>query len=279
MADQSSNSERASIPLSGDNLTALLKSKNYDQIDFGCSKGGSLQFGRDVLGGKNGIGLDIDPAKVKQTNEAGFEGALADVTELVAQRNSARFVTMIDFLEHLPGVEMAERCIEAACQAAKDFVFIRQPWFDSDGYLFSRGLKLYWSDWTGHPNAMTSLELYRTISRVSSAKRWRIYARTLVESSSDPCVHPIDAPANQHDYDVQVHGQKPSISFEQPIYRQIGAIILTEDNEELLADIEQKTRWTEVLFDSSGVVGNFKKEPKDSSRKRKLAGFFGRQSG
>ena len=48
--------------------------------------------------------------------------------------------------------------VEKACSISKDFVFIQQPYFDADSYLFKKGLKLFWSDWRGHPNRMTSLD-------------------------------------------------------------------------------------------------------------------------
>ncbi len=233
-------------------LKTAFRENQYDYIDFGCSKGGSLKFGKKVLGGTNGIGLDVDPRKVQQTREAGFEAVVGDVTQLATQPNCARFVTMIDFLEHLPGIELAEKCISAACEAATDFVFIRQPWFDSDGYLFANGLKLYWSDWTGHPNAMTTLELYRTLVKMQTARRWRIYARTPIVSSHDPAVHPISAPCDQHDYQRDLHGPKAMLKFKQPVYGQIGAVILLKDDPSLFRDIEKKTKWTKVLHDSLG---------------------------
>ncbi|WP_170329828.1 class I SAM-dependent methyltransferase [Ruegeria arenilitoris] len=273
--EQTANSASTKL-LSDTDLRALFESNQYDQIDFGCSNGGSLAYGQKDLGGSSGIGLDISCSKVEQTRNAGYDAALADVTQLKAQPNSARFVTMMDFLEHLPSVDLAGSCIEAACEAATDFVFIRQPWFDSDGYLFENGLKLYWSDWAGHPNAMTSLELYRMISRVNSARRWRIYSRTPVTDSSDTCVHPYDAPPNQHDYDADLHGPKPTIEFSQPVYRQIGAIILMKDDPELLSDLEAKTKWTDLIYDSSGDMRfNEKAVEQPAKKKRKLTSLFG----
>ncbi|WP_299153954.1 hypothetical protein [uncultured Tateyamaria sp.] len=229
---------------------AVLRNGQYDYIDFGCSKGGSLALGHRLLGGTKGIGVDVDERKVEQTIDAGFDAVVGDVTDLITQPNCTRFVTMVDFLEHLPSIDLAERCIAAACEAATDFVFIRQPWFDSDGYLFENGLKLYWSDWTGHPNAMTSLEIYRVLVKMTNAARWRIYSKTLIKDSSDLAVHPVSSPRDQHDYDVAKHGSKRKLKFKQPVYRQIGAIILLKDDPQLLRQIEKKTKWTKVLFDS-----------------------------
>lgn len=230
----------------------VFRNKEFDYIDFGCSKGGSLKFGNHVLGGTNGIGVDIDARKVEQTREAGFSAVLGDVTQLNTVPDCTRFVMMIDFLEHLPGIGLAEKCIAAACEAATDFVFIRQPWFDSDGYLSANNLKLYWSDWTGHPNAMTTLELYRVLKKMPKARQWRIYARTRIKDSSDPAVHPISSPCDQHDYDAYLHGPKAKLRFKQTVFYQTGAIILLKDDPNLLSDIEKRAKFTQVLHDSAG---------------------------
>ncbi len=174
--DQGKPNKEVLVP----SLDGIFGNQTFDYADFGSSKGGSLGYGQNVLGGKRGIGLDIDPEKVEQTRDAGFEAAEIDVTTLVAQPDCVRFVTMIDFLEHLPGIPLAQQCIAAAVEASTEFVFIRQPWFDADGYLFSRGLKLCWSDWCGHPNAMTSLQLYRALSQLKKPFSWRIYGRHLI---------------------------------------------------------------------------------------------------
>lgn len=232
-------------------LQSVLGTGTYDYVDFGCSKGGSLDYGRRVLGGQRGIGLDIAPSKIALTRAAGYEAAEVDVTRLASFPDCTRFVTMIDFLEHLPGIDLASKCINAACEAATDFVFIRQPWFDSDGYLFSQGLKLYWSDWTGHPNAMTTLELHNIVRKLEKPKRWRTYARTVIADSDDTAVHPLASPPDQNAYDPSLHGAKPTVHFSCPVYRQIGAIVLLKDDPDLLSEIEKKTKWTKVLYDSA----------------------------
>lgn len=99
----------------------------YDYLDFGCSEGGSLSFARDVLGGRRGLGLDIDPQKVAKARSAGFEALQMDVTALQAYPNCTSFVTMTHFLEHLPGYHLAKKCVLSGITAARDFVVFRQP--------------------------------------------------------------------------------------------------------------------------------------------------------
>lgn len=228
----------------------MMLEKKYDFIDFGCSKGGSLKFGQEVLGGLNGIGLDISPSKVEQTRALGFEAAEVDVTQLGSFPNFTRFVTMIDFLEHLPDQFLVKKCVEAACETATDFVFIRQPWFDSDGYLFRNKLKLYWSDWTGHPNTMTSLELHRIMCSIPKVKRWRIYGKKIITDSSDEAVHPLISSPDQHGWQEGRHEPKPDMVFAEKVFYQLGCIAVLTDNSDILDAVEKKAKWSEVLFDS-----------------------------
>lgn len=119
-------------------LKEKLVSGQFDFLDFGCGNGGSLRFGKDVLNGKRGLGLDIDKNKVMSAIKAGYDVLHFDVTKLIQVPNCVRFVIMHHFLEHLSGYRDASKCIKAACVAAREFVYIRQPWFDSDG----KGIKI-----------------------------------------------------------------------------------------------------------------------------------------
>ena len=240
----------SSPPAPSDDIAAYLSTDEFDFIDFGCSKGGSLSFGKSRLGGKRGLGVDIAPAKVQQARAAGFDACLADVRKLSMHPGKVQFVTMIDFLEHVPSISDAARCVEAACTVASKFVFIRQPWFDSDGYLCSLGFKLYWSDWTGHPNAMTSLEFHRVMNRLPKVKRWRLYGRRPIRNSIDPAVHPLASPADQHEWVSGQHPPKPEVTFTQPVFSQIGCIAILQDNPDLLAELERRAKWDRMLFDS-----------------------------
>lgn len=157
---------------------------------------------------------------------------------------------MIDFLEHLPDNLLVQKCVQAACETATDFVFIRQPWFDSDGYLFRNNLKLYWSDWKGHPNTMTSLELHRIMCSIPKVKRWKIYGRKIIADSSDAAVHPLISAPNQHGWKAGRHKPKPEIIFGEKVFYQLGCIAVLNDNPEIFDDIERRAKWSEVLFDS-----------------------------
>ena len=233
---------------SPDSLREKLIEGSFDFLDFGCSKGGSLRFGRNKLQGRRGLGIDIDAKKVNTTRAAGLEACQADIRELAAYPDCVNFVVMSHFLEHLPNLSDAAACISTACTAARKFVFIRQPWFDSDGYLFARNLKLYWSDWDGHPNAMSSLQLFRSLRQVKGAPRVRIYGKDRIWNSDDRAVIPLSAPKNSQEWDSTRHGEKPQMNFEMPVYRELAAFVSFGSAD--LDDMEARVGNMEKIFDN-----------------------------
>ncbi|MDO5852245.1 MAG: methyltransferase domain-containing protein [Methanobacteriaceae archaeon] len=83
---------------------------NYDFIDFGCSNGNSLNYGVNKFNGNKGIGIDIDPEKIKnlkkEIKDQGHIGLCMDILELkdyTELRKQFKFTTCIHFLEHLGG--------------------------------------------------------------------------------------------------------------------------------------------------------------------------------
>jgi len=232
-----------------DTLDQYLETGEYDFLDFGCSGGGSLAFGKKILGGTQGLGLDISPSKVATTREAGFSACVVDVREVAFHSNNVRFVTMLDFLEHLYGFDDAKRCVEAACSASREFIYIKQPWFDADGYLFARGLKFYWSDWTGHRFAMTTLDFHRIMGRIGEVKWWKLYGCKPVTHSDDPTIHGLASPINQHHWEKGIHPKKPSLAFDLEIFQQVVCIATLDDRIDITA-IESRVPRDRVLFDS-----------------------------
>ena len=225
----------------------------YDFVDFGCSHGGSLAFGKAQLGGNRGLGLDRDPARVEAARVAGFEAEVADFTRLdLGFIGTVRFVTISHLLEHLPGRDVARSCIQSACGIADEFVFIRQPYFDADGYLLSLRLKLYWSDWRGHPYHMTSLELNSVLTRLLEehrVSRFLLFFRTRIEASHHSAIHPIWSPPDQHGWEPNVHNPKPVHEFLFPVFRETGAIVLT-GSQSMNAEILKFLQSCTIVFDS-----------------------------
>ncbi|MFO0687838.1 MAG: class I SAM-dependent methyltransferase [Myxococcota bacterium] len=164
----------------------VLDLEPYDFLDYGCSDGRSLELAVHGLGGVRGLGLDSSTEKVEQAKTRGHDAIEVDATRMPKCRGSVAFAILSHFLEHLPGVRDASRCLRHAIGVSQRFVYVQQPWFDSDFHLFRRGLKLYWSNWTGHTNRMTTLAFHSILQplvRQSRLARYCLYGRDRIASS------------------------------------------------------------------------------------------------
>lgn len=201
---------------------------NYDLVDFGCSNGASLEFAFKHLGCETGLGVDIDPRKVSKTKALGYEAIQADLSEANNFQGRAKIVTLAHILEHIPSVRLAEQILRTATSIASEFVLVRQPWFDSDGLLAQMGLKFYWSDWRGHPNHMTSLQMYLALAaqlergQLSSFSIWG--HRPILHTSSELLV-PLDGGRDRHHFEPATDSPKPSQALTFPCYRELVAFV------------------------------------------------------
>ena len=187
--------------------------KEFDFVDFGCSAGGSIDWAKRRFGGRRGLGIDLSPEMIAAARAAGHDAMLADGARLEQFTGKVRFATMIHFLEHLSSLDAARKVVGTALGISRDFLYVRQPWFDSDGALMRRGLKLYWSHWRGHPLPMSSLQAYALLDELRLARkcaRFAIFGRKPIASSDDPAVLPLRAPSDGHQYEPERDGPKPA---------------------------------------------------------------------
>ncbi|MGB3456455.1 MAG: class I SAM-dependent methyltransferase [Litorimonas sp.] len=211
-------------------LLRALNAGEYDFVDFGCSHGGSVEFAQQKFEGGAGLGMDIDPDKVMAAREAGRDAMVVDLTQFAARADTARFVLMSHLLEHLSGLKAAEQVMTCGVRIARDFVFVQQPWFDSDGYLFGRGLKLFWSDWHGHPTRMTTLDFHYILKPLADRGEIRdfsVYGSSPIRTSRHSAVHALGSPRNQKSHDPSAHPAKPDfpVLFRQPVFHEIHVVI------------------------------------------------------
>jgi hypothetical protein len=188
----------------------------YDFIDFGGSKGGSVRYCERYFSGR-GIAIDINLRKVEQARAEGIDVVLGDATKVDAE-NAVRFVSMMDFLEHLPTLEDVERALAVAARAATDFLFISHPSFEGENYLRERGLKQYWWDWRVHQSHITVAD-YRTILARLGLSEYVVRYREPVEHSRHPSVFPIAAPESFVPYDPARHPPKRFLPFSEALWR------------------------------------------------------------
>jgi hypothetical protein len=189
----------------------------YEFADFGCSSGGSLKHCLKRFGARSGVGIDIDSDKIAKARAAGCDAMEADLHAL-SGRKAVRFVSMMQFLEHLPGLEDVERVIAKAASLATDFLYIHHPSFDDEEYLRSQGLMLYYQHWSGHTAHILRDDFFEIFERLDLLQ-YHVRPIQPVESSDHESIIPVEAGINQHQYDLEKHGDKPSIQFPRPIYQ------------------------------------------------------------
>jgi len=219
--------EKCHWPDDAQGIETLIKRKEIDFMDFGSSRGASIGWGKKMFGGKRGLGIDISEKKIEEARNAGFDAIRCDIDQLPA-RELVRYTTMVHFLEHVDGNARALRFLKKACQISREFVFIRQPYFDADGLLFREGLKLFWSDWTAHPNPITTLQFFimlRTLKNAGIVDTYSIHAKGQILDSDHEAVHPISSRFNSHQYDSGRHPPKSSaIELTYPVFKETVVI-------------------------------------------------------
>lgn len=227
-----------------------------DFYDFGCSEGGSISYAMKRFGGRRGLGIDVDLVKVEAARARGFDAEAIDILAL-PERKQVRFVTLMHFLEHLDGYATARLMLRKACAVSREFVYVAQPFFDADGELARRGLKLYWSDWRGHTFCMSTLQLQRALESLRCeglVRGFKIGWHSRIANSADRAVLPLSAPMDQHDYDPARHDAKPLIGFRFAVYRELRAIVDTggadrheTESQARLGDLVIASHWSERL--------------------------------
>lgn len=227
---------------------------DFSFMDFGCSEGNSMLQAKKMFEVRTeGLGIDLASNKLETASEKGLSVAQFDIGTL-PDEEIVDFVTMVHFIEHLNGSTQAKEFIEKACGVARDFIFIRQPYFDADPNLFHLGLKCYWSDWRGHRFHMTSLEMYallRDLKTRGVISDYSIHFAYDISDSSNPAIIPLSAGFDQFDYDESIHAEKdPNITFGFPVFREIRVIISFDP--ETQAKIEKRVYKTHTLVNSNG---------------------------
>ena len=198
-------------------VPAGLEWSDYDFIDLGCSNGGSISHCMARFGARQGLGLDIDARKVEATRAAGFEALVADARELDLDRQVS-FITMLDFFEHLPSVDVVHEILAAAARSARDFIYIKHPSFEGEERVEAMGLRQYWWDWHGH-TAHVRVADYCTMFDVLGLSSYMIRYLERITDSSHPSIIPTSEPRDQSAAEAADVTDLPYVEFSPPLWR------------------------------------------------------------
>lgn len=191
--------------------------KDYDFLDFGASKAASIDYGIKHLFGKKGMGVDLDPVRVKAMNDTGYACMVGDLTDLDLPPRSVRFVKMSHILEHMPNLLGVEKAITSAKKVATEFMVITGPFFDEDEYLRKNGFKLHWSDYPEHTCHLTVEELVRILKKLK-LNNYELYLRNKIHDSDSEHIHSLKSPAGSHHYKSELHPRKKRMAFDRDIW-------------------------------------------------------------
>jgi hypothetical protein len=195
----------------------------YDFVDFGAGIGGSIEYCQNVFDVDRGLGIDLNPRKVAAARAAGWDVVLGDA-RAIPEDASVQFVSMLDFLEHLPTFADVFETLAVARRIASEFIFIRHPSFEDEAYLRSLGLKHYWADWPVHRSHVLLSDFVEMFHELSLPYSY-VDFKDPVWSSDHPSIVPLKAPSGQTSYDPAVCGPKPQVEFGKPVYRQLDIIV------------------------------------------------------
>lgn len=214
----------------------------YDHLDLGCGPGGSIGYARRRFGAIRSLGVDFDRSRLPTGADPAADYLVDDASTLSLPSKCVSFVTMMDFLEHLPDQGAAAAVLGNAGRAARDFLFIRHPSFEAVDSLARLGLKIAWTDVHWHPNPMRIGDFHDVLGGLG----WRdvrVVRRMPIADSNHEAILPLGAPPDQHRYDRDRHGPKPFHRFRRPLPGQYDLYVR-------LNPALPEERWREIVATS-----------------------------
>jgi len=120
----------------------------YDFIDLASKNGGSIEAMQKRFGGR-GIGIDRSAIFVAKMQAKGIDAVHGDAEQLDCEK-AVRFVSAMNFLEHLPDLAAVEAMLARMARAATHFMFIRHPSFEGEETAVRRGFRVDHWNWHHH---------------------------------------------------------------------------------------------------------------------------------
>lgn len=189
-------------------------------LDFGSKAGSNLKEPKFEAYGDT-ISVDI---RMNHLRRASGMRVLADITKPIVREKSVDCVTMIHVLEHLYLPDVT-KTIRQALEVARDYIYIRGPWFDADDYLRERGFDLFWSTWPGHVTHLTTSQLADILYNLNVENFTIVGHGPPILNSASHRVHPTgyEAGGNYHD---GKYPPKEFVEFDIPIWNELLCEIL-----------------------------------------------------
>lgn len=198
------------------------RKNKYDFLDLGCKVGGSIEWNEVHNRGK-GLGLDMDENFVNEARKRGYDVIHGDVLRTDFPAGSFRYISMMDFLEHMPNEEAVKQVLTKCKKWARDFFFIHHPSFEGVDYLKKFELKIDWTDGWGHTSPLKIKDFKRMFKELG-LDNYHIKQRKPITDSSDRHIIPLSAPTDTIYYSKKL-GPKKKMAFDKPVYSRVEIMV------------------------------------------------------
>lgn len=205
-------------------LLDALRAGHFDFVDFGTHKGGGLNLGLE-LGGTRGLGIEISEPKCQTLMAKGYYVISEDAFLIPPMSNTVRFAVFSHVLEHLPDEATASLVLKRVSEFCREFIFIQQPDFSAETFLWRKGLQFAHTSMKGHlwrPSTRRLVELLWEMG----FQRFAVGGQRVVLDSSCSWLHRADVQSNVlWKHDPQKDPPKPVVSFEPPLFRDVAICV------------------------------------------------------
>jgi hypothetical protein len=205
-------------------ILARLRGGHYDFLDLGTNQGGGFKIG-ERLGGRAGVGFDLNPALAQWNMERGRDVMCADVRALPDGITGIKFAVCSHVLEHLPNLYDVGSVISALAPLCADFLLLTGPNFDSEEFLYRHNLKLVHSAMRDHLCKFRTIDLVKLLADLG-LRDFVIGLTGVIRDSGNIWIHRADAPAEGiWSWEEGKSLPKPSIRFDRPLHRDFVCVV------------------------------------------------------
>jgi hypothetical protein len=237
------------LKISNERILSGMQAGAYDFADIGTCGGGGFEIAR-LLGGRRGVGFELDPNLTQRSLDSGLDVMCQDVRTLPAGIKGIRFAVCSHILEHIPNIYDVGALVSALSELCSDYLIISGPNFDTEEFLYSRGLKVLHSAMDDHLCKFKTIDLIQLLYGLG-LRDFVIGLSEEMRDSNSVWIHRADAaPEGLFMWNHECL-PKPFVNFDAPLHRDIVCVIKLNpkvDTDAILRDFRWKC--DKVIFRS-----------------------------
>ena len=203
-----------------------LRRGEYDFLDLGTNDGGGFEIAKK-LGGRNGLGFDLEPSAVRRAIGKGLDVALHDVCQLDSDLNSVDFAICSHVLEHLPDLASIEKVLFKLSRICREYILICGPLFETEHYLEQKDLKVLHSLMLDHTCKMKVKDLINILHNLE-LRDYLLGLSFPMRDSDNIWIHAAGQTVGVDglwSYEPEKHLPKPSVTFDKVLHRDFVCVV------------------------------------------------------